>query len=188
MDGRVELRVPRILEFFIIFLCCLVCLWLLPASFQKYRYKARASEALVSLRKIAHGAVLWYEKEHRVEGRVLPPHFPNLESPLLERGESDKWPDFSPCKEGSQSGWYKKNPGRWSRQPWLALNFAMKRAHSFQYTFDSGGVGEEAFFMAGAHADFDCDSIQSTYLMRAEYNKTTRSVQRLWLEVFKALE
>jgi len=57
------------------------------------------------------------------------------------------------------------NPGAWNHASWSALKFGITDAHYFQYQYSSTGVYAGATFTAQAHADLDCDSIMSTFML-----------------------
>ena len=51
----------------------------------------------------------------------------------------------------------------WDTASWSALKVQMSDQHYFVYSFDSAGNLGAAEFTANAHADLDCDGLQSTF-------------------------
>jgi hypothetical protein len=53
----------------------------------------------------------------------------------------------------------------WETPTWISLQFSMDDPHYFRYAFESNGIGTGSSFTARAHADLDCDGIESTFEM-----------------------
>lgn len=129
-------------------------------QFTKYMRGAKAAEATMFLDGIRKGASAYYAIPHTdvTTGKRKPCQFPVKVSATPMAA--------SCCADGVDSDNDERcdaNPSNWDNTTWSALRFGIKDAHFFQYTFDSAGVLAKARYVAGAHADLDCDGLMSTY-------------------------
>ncbi len=119
-----------------------------PAFFKEL-HASRFAEAIDGLNAIAEGAGKY------AEGREVPDAFPPsapLTPPTVARGKREVDP-----------------PGVWDTPTWKALGFRATDegvAHYFSFGFDAEPGPNESRFVAHAHADFDGDSVTSTFEIR----------------------
>lgn len=133
-------------------------------AFIKYMRRAKTTEAIDQLDKIVKGAAFYYSKPYVKEDGskefcqfpatvgVTPTEATCCSSNTLGGPDTDGDDRCDP------------NPGEWDAQVWSALSFQMNDQHYFVYSFASNGFAkDQAQFTANAHADLDCDGVQSTF-------------------------
>ena len=123
-------------------------------SFMRYIAKAKTAEARGQLEKIYTSARAYYLDPIYAtpqDMNPLPPQFPNSE-PIT--------PAVTCCATGGRCI---PDKALWDTPTWDALHFAMVDPHYFRYRFESTGSGNDATFIAYAHADLDCDGELSTF-------------------------
>ena len=128
-------------------------------SFMKYVKKAKTAEAPQQLEKLSGAARQYYIEEHHVGASITPepPQFP---------GTIGVTPLLSCCDfPGNKCA---PSDAEWDLPSWRALKFSMDDPHYFRYQFTSNGVGVDAEYTAEAHADLDCDGVESTFTARGE--------------------
>ena len=96
-------------------------------------------ELKTMIRAISNGAIAWYDSEHTDKnGDPVARHFPC-------RGKG--WlctPKAKPCSKGKPQ--YAANSGRWNKQCWRQLKFAITKAHFGRYCIRSVGQGSKSRF------------------------------------------
>ena len=137
-------------------------------AFSKYLRRARTTEAITSLERIASGAQIYYYQAGRTPSGI----------PMLKRFPASigrtpkKWCcNFSEkvCDPGeyiSPLGQQGPNDRDWNSPTWTALSFSLGQAHYYNYRFNSSGKDKNARFVARAIGDLDCDGIRATYTRR----------------------
>lgn len=123
-------------------------------SFMRYMAKAKTSEVVEQLEKIAGGARIYYMDIHHAKstGTPLAPQFP-VATALTPAAS---------CCSGAKDR-CTPQASDWADPTWQALSFSMDDPHYYRYEFDSSGVGASAEFTARAYGDLDCDSTFSTF-------------------------
>ena len=132
-------------------------------AFIKYMRRAKTTEAIDELDKIYKGAALYYTTPHvNSVGTKLECQFPSNQgvTPV----------EATCCSTGGLGGNDNNgddrcdaDPDVWTTDTWSSLNFQMSDEHYFVYAFDAEGTLSDAGFTATAHADLDCDAVQSTF-------------------------
>jgi len=118
-------------------------------AFVKELHASRFAEPIDGLSAIATGASRY--AHDRAVADAFPPSAP-LTPPAVPRGKREADP-----------------PGVWETPTWKALEFRAVDegvAHSFAFGFDSELGPNESRFVAHAHADFDGDTVISTFEIR----------------------
>ena len=121
---------------------------------------AKAAEANEMLDLIKKGAASYYTtpRVSKETGARIPAQFPRSVG-LTPPGASC----CDPQNDADNDKRCDARPGSWNNATWAALRFAITDQHYFQYRFESSGVGAAAKYTASAHADLDCDGVQSTF-------------------------
>jgi hypothetical protein len=115
--------------------------------------RAKTAEARLNLRRIAAGAVRFYEETKAgPDGQPLPRSFPPSVGPT---------PGGSPCSEPGHR--FPGDPKAWEHPAWQTLGFSVSGPHYYRYTFLSEGTGESSRFTARANGDLDCNGVWSTF-------------------------
>lgn len=126
-------------------------------AFTKYVRRAKTTEALMNLRKLFDGSVVYYERDHSDrQGTVLVPQFPGVG---LNYGPA---PGNNPCC-GQPADKCDADPGAWKHPVWMALNFAVDDPHYFWYEYQSAGFGQGSGFTARAKGNLNCNTSYSTF-------------------------
>ena len=134
-------------------------------AFIKYIRRAKASEAIDQLDKIAKGATVYYTTPTIArDGTKLPCRFPDSVKTTPPAGTC--------CK--SKDGRCPASVDDWNHETWSQLSFQVNDAHFFSYKFSSSGEGANARFTATAYGDLDCDGVFSTF-ERYGFGEGTRS-------------
>ncbi|WP_394839730.1 hypothetical protein LVJ94_22845 [Pendulispora rubella] len=118
-------------------------------SFVKELHASRFAEPIDGLHAIAAGASNY--ARGRSVNDAFPPSAP-LTPPVVPRGKRETDP-----------------PGVWDTPTWKALEFHAADegvAHYFAFGFDAEPGQSESRFVAHAHADFDGDTVTSTFEIR----------------------
>ncbi|MCB9788528.1 MAG: hypothetical protein H6744_17745 [Deltaproteobacteria bacterium] len=130
-------------------------------AFTKYMKRAKTSEAPAEMDRIYRAAERYYTTpRYAADGSRLPCAFPPSVGLTPSAGTCCAklgGPDAD--GDGRCDG----DAAAWDSPTWKALEFAPQGPHTFVYAFDSSGEGGEATFTVTAHADLDCDGIQSTF-------------------------
>jgi len=140
-----------------IFIACFLGLLTTVAvpAFKRYLERAKVTDVLFRLQKIADGAAAYYQESDRLV--------------RVEEDSSGKkrFPESTPvtparrcCVYGTEG---KCEGTNWDTPSWRALGFAIEEPHRFRFQFISSGLGGEAAFTVRAHADLDCDGLESTF-------------------------
>jgi hypothetical protein len=148
-------------------------------SFVKYKRKAKTTEAIDTLDKIAKGATAYFSSPRVAmdTGLMLPPQFPKSSGMTPKVGTccaSLGGPDRNDNDKCDPA------PGDWATETWSALYFQMSDEHYFVYDFTSNGkTGNDAEFTVSAYGDLDCDGIKSTYQRfgRGKVENSERTVE-----------
>ena len=129
------------------------------AEFSKYQARAKSTEAVGNVAKMAEGAQTYYLQElTNRQGQLLPKQFPANIGPTPQEGPGCNGP--SPLKHDPA------NPAignQWQVESWQKLNFSVAKPFLYQYTFESNGIGANAQFTARAQGDLDCDQNLSLF-------------------------
>ncbi len=149
-------------------------------SYSRFAAKAKTSEAVHNLSAIADGAIRYFHEEHvdPNTGVVKRSQFPSTT-------QCRPRPATAPCNM------YKANPSQWM-QPlsetlcWRELNFAISKAHYYQYIYNSADVYSE--FTAQAKGDLDCDKKYSIFTLKGRVDTATKEVVKSGLIVTDELE
>lgn len=127
-------------------------------TFRRYMERARALDVASKLKQISDGAAAYYEESDRLakvtreEPSVkIAKRFP--ESTLVTPARR--------CCEFSTAGLCEGTD--WDTPTWRALGFSIDAPHRFRFQFISTGQGSDARFTIRAHADLDCDGLESTF-------------------------
>ncbi len=125
-------------------------------SFIRYIHKAKTAEAYQQLEKIYNAARIYYNDQRSAKRQVqpIPPQFPATVgiTPAVS------------CCVGAQDK-CAPNQSLWTTPTWEQLHFSLDDPHYFRYQLLSSGSGGTAEFTVRAHADLDCDGIESTFEM-----------------------
>jgi hypothetical protein len=125
--------------------------------------RAHTSEAIDNLDKIYKGASIYYSTPHVLAtGQKVPCQFPSNQGVTPVEGTCCSTGGLG-GPDNDQDDRCDSNAAVWDENTWSALTFQMTDQHYFVYAFDAEGTLKEANFRATANADFDCDSIQSTF-------------------------
>jgi len=130
-------------------------------AFIKYMRRAKTTEAIDELDKIYKGAAVYYTTPKIDKaGTKLPCQFPANQT--VTPVEATCCATFG-GPDGDSDDRCDGEPTIWSQPTWSALSFQMNDQHYFVYAFSSQGTLSNASFTATAHADLDCDAVQSTF-------------------------
>ena len=125
--------------------------------------RSHTSEAIDQLDKIYKGASVYYSTPHVLDtGQKVPCQFPSNQGVTPVEGTCCSTNGLG-GPDNNQDDRCDTNPAVWDEATWSSLSFQMNDEHYFVYAFDSEGTLKEANFRATANADYDCDSIQSTF-------------------------
>ena len=129
-------------------------------AFIKYMRRAKTTEAIDELDKIYKGAAYYYTAPHITSvGSKIACQYPASQgltpgtTCCQNQGATDATNDLR-CDS---------NQTAWDGKSWSALTFQITDEHYFVYSFDSTGTLSTAQATANAHADLDCDGVQSTF-------------------------
>ncbi|MEE2644900.1 MAG: prepilin-type N-terminal cleavage/methylation domain-containing protein [Myxococcota bacterium] len=129
------------------------------SEFSKYQARAKSTEAVGNVAKIADGAQAYYLQEQTTrQGVLLPKQFPLSVGPTPQEGPGCNGP--SPLKHDPA------NPAignQWQVESWQKLSFAVSKPFLYSYQFESNGTGVQASFTARAIGDLDCDQNTSLF-------------------------
>ncbi len=160
----------------LIFLACFLGFFATVAvpAFKRYFERAKVMEVLLQLQKISDGAAAYYEESDRmiwaVKDGTKEKRFPDSTMVTPQRR----------CCTYGPSGMCES--ADWDTPVWRALGFAIEEPHHFRFQFVSKGVGAEAAFTVRAHADLDCDGVESTFervgLATEDFNVTVSTAVR----------
>lgn len=129
-------------------------------QFTKYLRGAKAAEATMLLDAIRKGSATYYAIPHTEmgTGKRKPCQFPS-KAPLTPVAASC----CADAVDKDNDERCDSDPSAWDHSTWSAVRFALTDAHFFQYEYDSSGTLAKARYIAGAHADLDCDGVLSTF-------------------------
>ena len=124
----------------------------------KYQTRAKTSEAIQNVSKIADGARAYYlaEQTNR-QGQLLQKTFPTTVNAT---------PDGYACQGSSP---FKHDPRDYStpetfgNASWQGLQFAVSKPFLYSYSFLASGEGQNSTFTARAEGDLDCDGVSSLF-------------------------
>jgi prepilin-type N-terminal cleavage/methylation domain-containing protein len=124
----------------------------------KYQVRAKTSEAMQNVAKVADGARSYYMGEMTSrDGSLIQKQFPTSIGPT---------PDAMACQNNAP---IKHNPTQYNtadtfgHQSWQSLQFSVSKPFLYSYTFISEGTGSNARFSSRATGDLDCDATQSLF-------------------------
>jgi prepilin-type N-terminal cleavage/methylation domain-containing protein len=124
----------------------------------KYQIRAKTSEAIQNVSKIADGARAYYLSEMTSrDGALIQKQFPTAIGPT---------PQNYACTNNSPK---KHNPSDYStpdtfgNESWQSLQFGVSKPFLFSYTFQAQGQGQQAIFASQARGDLDCDGNNSLF-------------------------
>jgi prepilin-type N-terminal cleavage/methylation domain-containing protein len=124
----------------------------------KYQTRAKTSEAIQNVSKIADGARAYYLSEQtNRQGQLLQKTFPLTIGPTPA--------DFA-CSGSSP---LKHDPREYSTDTtfgnasWQGLQFAVSKPFLYSYSFLAAGEGQASTFSARAEGDLDCDGTPSLF-------------------------
>ncbi len=140
-------------------------------AFIKYVRRAKTTEAVLNLRKLFDGSVVYYNAGYSDRfGRGIEPRFPGLGEYAV-----GPVPGTNPCcgltgdkcpPAGSPTApqdW----TARWNADMWQALNFSINEYHYYWYEYETKGVGpgleSGARFTARAMGNLNCNDSYSTF-------------------------
>ena len=131
-------------------------------AFIKYMRRAKTTEAIDELDKIYKGAAIYYATPKiNKAGSKLECQFPDDQGITPLEGTCCNalgGPDADLDERCDQTTTY------WDTDTWSAVSFQMTDQHYFVYSFSQNGQTlSNAQFTANAHADLDCDDMQSTF-------------------------
>jgi type IV pilus assembly protein PilA len=131
-------------------------------AFMKYVRRSKTSEALLNIRKIFDGSVVYYERDWSGRfGQAINKQFPSPAGPDPQNARN-------PCcgltrdKCIPEQQWWNDpaDPG------WMALGFAVTDPHYYWYEYDSTGsnqTGVDSRFTARSSGNLNCDGTYSTF-------------------------
>lgn len=140
-------------------------------AFIKYVRRAKTTEAVLNLRKLFDGSVIYYTMGYSDRfGRGIEPRFPGLGEYAV-----GPVPGTNPCcgKPGDKcppagapsapDDW----TARWNLDVWQALNFSINEYHYYWYEYETKGIGpgvaSGARFTARAMGNLNCNDVYSTF-------------------------
>jgi len=131
-------------------------------AFIKYTKKAKTSEAMEMLSRMANAAEVYFcTPRIDPQGNLLPSQFPPSQSVTPGAGTccgSLGGPDADGDDRCDPDGEI------WMTETWNALMFQVMEPHYYVYEFrNNGKTGSEAEFEAVAYGDLDCDGEKSTF-------------------------
>ena len=131
-------------------------------AFVKYMRRAKTTEAVDELTRIYSGAAQYYTTAQVAigTGLKLDCRFPSNQglTPDITGGAC-----CAGSRDNDNDDRCDVDTAQWSTPVWAALSFQMNDQHYFGYQFSSAGSLAAARFTASAHADLDCDGVQSTF-------------------------
>ena len=133
-------------------------------AFIKYMRRAKTVEAIDQIDNIYKGAVIYFQDPKS------DPNQPDQRLPCQFPKSVPCTPAKSPCDYPERKYPASATRGQWDA--WAALTFEMAEPHYFQYCFESGGVGANAWMKVIAHGDLDCDGVKSTFTRMALAGET----------------
>jgi type IV pilus assembly protein PilA len=134
-------------------------------AFLKYIKRAKTTEAVNGVKKIADGARTYYLDE-RV-GQGLTGFNVARQYPVADTGVVPALGATS-CQTGSSQK-IEPDPTLWVGT-WSELKFGMEDPHYYAYQYVGSGVGTDSQFTARAHGDLNCDTTFSTFEMAGGVN------------------
>jgi len=122
----------------------------------KYQTRAKTTEAVQNVSKIADGARAYYMSElTNQQGDLLNKQFPF---------SAELSPPNTACNGGAP---FKHDPSLLGNifevESWQMLQFGVSKPFLYQYEFVSEGEGNAARFTSRALGDLDCDNALSTF-------------------------
>lgn len=128
-------------------------------SFIRYQRRMMTTEAFDELQTMYKGAATYYSTVYlSANGRLAGCQFPRPQGLT---------PAESCCAAGSDANGDTRcdsNQDAWNTDSWAALSFEMRDEHYFRYGFNSNeNALKDAQATLYAHADLDCNGIQSTF-------------------------
>jgi prepilin-type N-terminal cleavage/methylation domain-containing protein len=139
----------------------------------KYQVRAKTSEAIQNVAKVADGAKAYYLEEQTSRGlgnNLNQKQFPQSIGPT---------PQEMACQGNSPQ---KHNPTDFStpetfgHESWQSLQFGVSKPFLFSYTFLAQGQGQAATFSARAEGDLDCDGANSLFEQSGEVDANNQIV------------
>jgi type II secretory pathway pseudopilin PulG len=127
-------------------------------AFRRYMERARVLEVIPRLKQISDGAAAYFEESERLQ---MVPGQPAEKRPKRRFPESTPVTPTRNCCEFGTEGLCEGTD--WDTPTWRALGFSVDERHRFRFQFVSEGQGRKATFTARAHADLDCDGLESTF-------------------------
>jgi prepilin-type N-terminal cleavage/methylation domain-containing protein len=135
----------------------------------KYQTRAKTSEAIQNVSKVADGARAYYLSElTQRDGTLIQKQFPVTIGPT---------PEAFACEQGSPR---KHNPADFStpdtfgNESWQSLQFGVSKPFLFRYIFLTQGTGNQAIFTARAEGDLDCDNTPSLFEQTGEVDNNSQ--------------
>lgn len=138
--------------------------------FGRYIRRSKATEAVMSLRRIYNGAVSYFSADHSdADGEILPHTFPLSTAPMPDLSSLGPTPIITDTWDGHPT--------------WDALGFSVSDPHFYAYQYDSSGEDRGAAFTASAFGDLDGDQIFSTFVRFGTVdNMAVRGGQMLYVQ------
>jgi prepilin-type N-terminal cleavage/methylation domain-containing protein len=137
----------------------------------KYQTRAKTSEAIQNVAKVAEGARAYYLEELSTrDGSLIQKQFPVSIGPT---------PQQKACVNNAPQKLNPvdfSNPENFGHQSWQSLQFGVSKPFMFRYTFASQGTGNQALFSARAQGDLDCDNIESLFEQSARVDDNNQVV------------
>jgi type II secretory pathway pseudopilin PulG len=127
-------------------------------AFRKYMERARALEVVPKLKQISDGAAAYFEESERLQ--MVPGESPESKPEKRFPESTPVTPARSCCEFGTEGLCEGTD---WDTPTWRALGFSIDRRHRFRFQFVATGLGKKAMYTARAHADLDCDGLESTF-------------------------
>ncbi len=124
-------------------------------AFLKYTYRAKTTEADVTLRDLWKRVMGYRMVEHTPPGAMSPVRQFPASTPITPAGTC--------CGVSGPGGKCEPNAAFWTHPTWQALGFQEERAHFYRYEITTDNVTTPNSFTVSAYGDLDCNGIESTF-------------------------
>ena len=137
----------------------------------KYQTRAKTSEAVQNVSKVADGARSYYLSElTNRQGQLIQKQFPLTVGPTpanfaCQAGAPQK---FDPRDFSDAAGF--------GMESWQYIQFGVSKPFLYRYHFLSQGQGQNAIFTARAEGDLDCDGVSSLFEQSGEVDDNNQVV------------
>jgi type IV pilus assembly protein PilA len=129
-------------------------------AFLHYTYRAKTTEADITIKDIWTRARTYYTTTHTPIGAMVPvpAQFPD--------SSAGPAPATTCCSASGRK--CAPDAANWTDPTWEAMDFRIEKAHYYRYQFDSDNSGTPKTFTVTAYGDLDCNGTESTFMTVTE--------------------